>query len=109
MSAGIKRMLAERRALTAKSAPKPAPTLDPDVADLFSMIDRAAPYIDNDADPARWYPSQLLKLTFLILATGPSPNGRSEGFRLVWKMLDRARRLFVAGRHPNPFIAGRLA
>lgn len=103
MSAEIIRMLAERQALEPRSSAI-SQTSDPDLTELFSMIDRAAPYIDKGADQTKWFPSQLLKLTFCIMASGPNPNGRSEGFRFIWKMLDRARRLFLAGRHPNPFI-----
>ncbi len=109
MSPEIKRMLAERAWVEAQRAEAAAQAevagaISPDVKELLAMLDRAKPYIDEGCPPNRWPPSALLAITYFILATGPNPDGRSEGAKMLWRMLERARRRFLAGLHPNPLL-----
>jgi hypothetical protein len=68
---------------------------------LFHMVDRAAPFMDAGTDPSKWPPSAKLKIAYSIMATGRS--GAREAELWLLSMLDRARALWVAGLHPDPW------
>ena len=95
MSEGIKRMLAERQAKP--PAPKSVPPFD----DLFERIDMAAPFIDEGCAPNRWRPSEILKVTYCMMADGDSGPRRAR--LMVEKHLRTARDRYKRGEHPNPF------
>ncbi len=99
MVVGIKRMLAERAAL---AAPPKKRAYDP-YAHLFEMIERAAPFIDEGSPSNKWKPSELLKITYFAMSTGPAIDGQTQGANFVLKMLDRARQNYIDGKHPDPW------
>ena len=99
MTTGIKRMLAERAAL---ASPPKEKAYDPHVH-LFEMIDRAAPFMDEGSHSNKWRPSELLKISFFMMSTGPSSDGQTHAANYVLKILDRARELYIDGKHPNPW------
>lgn len=95
MSEGIKKMLAERAALTKK------PETQVISGELFQMIDKAAPFMDEGTPPNEWRASDKLKIAFCLGTTGTTGFKKSTVF--VLKMLQRARERWVAGLHPNPW------
>jgi hypothetical protein len=113
MSEGIKKMLAERAAVQKKLAadregaayvPKREAAWQKGVDDTFAMIKRAAPFMDEGSDPSKWRPSDRLRMVFCVCSTGEnSAVMRVHAFRFVHAMLDRARRLWVNGSHPDPW------
>jgi hypothetical protein len=111
VSAGIKRMLAERAALAARAS---APIGEPDprsyqidprrearITDLFDRIGKAAPYIDNEA--TGWLPSIKLKLIWCTVVTGLRPENAWRAYRFIEQMLELARLRYLVGIHPDPF------
>lgn len=103
MSEGIKRMLAERAALAADLA-APAPrTYDDALRDMLALIDKAAPYIDEGSPSHRWRPSELIKLAYFAIATSDYRGARKRAVNFVTLHLHRARELWLAGYHPDPF------
>ncbi len=100
VTAAIKRMLAERKALL---APPTERKYDP-YRHLLEMIDKAAPFMDEGSPSSKWKPSEMLKIAYFIMATGPAHDGQTQGANFVLKMLDIARERWIAGRHPNPWV-----
>jgi hypothetical protein len=75
------------------------------VAETFALIDKAAPFMDEDCAPKKWPPSALLKIAYFALSTSPRHGGEKDATLFILSMLDRARKLWVGGFHPNPFLA----
>ena len=115
MTDSIKRMLADRAALKAAARPTEyrieqgfergvyRRTKHDDLVDeVFQMIDRAAPFMDDGCGPREWPPSVKLKIVYCILVTSDRAKPR-RALQWVLRMLDRARELWVNGLHPNPW------
>lgn len=102
MSEAIKRMLAERARLADRSLRVEA-KWDRITADVFDMIDKAAPFMDEGCGPTKWNPSSKLKILYLTAATSPRPEAGKEAMLFVLQMLDKARSLWVGGLHPDPW------
>src|SRR5260221_9337397 len=75
------------------------------IAELFTMIDKAAPFMDEDCPPNRWPPSTLLKLAYFACSTSGRDGGEKDATQFILHMLHLARKLWVGGFYPNPFIA----
>lgn len=105
MTAAIKRMLAERAKLEADRAAnaKLERKWERLSNEMLAMVDKAAPFIDEGCDPTKWPPSAKLKLTYFIAATSPYPGGEKRALLFVLKMLERGRRLWIEGLHPDPW------
>lgn len=74
------------------------------MADTFELIDKAAPFMDEECPANRWPPSKLLKITYLAASTSGRSGAEKDAAQWVLRMLDRARKLWVAGFHPNPLL-----
>lgn len=98
MTASIKRMLAEQVAIEARRG---APVVADPINDLMDIIDRAAPFIDEQASPNSWRPSLKLKLAFFALGT--DANGRWAGTSFIERMLDKARQRWIDGFYADPW------
>lgn len=71
--------------------------------DTFALIDKAAPFIDEDCPPDKWPPSVKLKLLYFVASTSGIAGGEKRAVKSILQLLDRARRLWVEGLHPDPF------
>lgn len=112
MSDNIKRMLAERAAAEAKAAEarkEPPDNATPEsiaaTDEMFAIIDKAAPFMDEGSIPSEWRPSDKIKLLYFTIATSPfyTRRKRMEAVRVIGQLLDKSRALWVAGLHPDPF------
>lgn len=110
----IKKMLAERASVAAKTAAilhrqvgdHYTPSYRKLIDDIFARIDDAAPYIDEGCPPEKWPPSKRLKLVFWVTVSGPNPHHDRQALAFIEMMLDKARKRFVANLHPNPWLEG---
>lgn len=105
MSAGIKRMLAEKAQLAEQDrvgialGNTPKKLLEVEAA--MKMIDLAQPFIDEYAtDPTKWNPSALLRIGYCVIGTGEHPK---DALAFVEAHLTIARKRYLAGKDPNPF------
>lgn len=112
MSDGIKRMLAERDKLKARSSltedrskPYERTAWDDRVDETFDLLARAAPFMDEMSKPGEWPPSVKLKLVYCIVATCPDnhPDKAFDALKFIHEMLAKARQLWVDGYHPDPW------
>lgn len=71
-------------------------------ANVFLMIDKAAPFMDANTPPGHWRPSDKLKMTHCVAETGLE-SGPKAAVLFTLQMLDRARLLYVAGLDPDPW------
>lgn len=108
MTAAIKRMLAERAKSVEHSFGSEPLDKNHVVAsqqrrseELMARIDKAAPYIDEGQ--TGWLPSTKLKLTYWVAMSSGREGAEFRAIRFIDEMLERARKLFLAGLHPNPW------
>lgn len=111
MSAGIKKMLAEKAALQKFLHPEweergSRPKRMPGATVAMLRIDRAEPFVDASWSGQGWKPSELLKIGFWVIGSGRRPD---EALPFVNILLDEARKKYLAGADPNPFAKDRLA
>lgn len=103
MSEAIKRMLAERAMLKAKRKYKTPHGYARNVSATLAMVKRAAPFIDENCPADKWPPSTKLQLLYFVAATSPRAEAGKEALITVLELLDRARKLWVAGYYADPF------
>ena len=105
MSAGIKRMLAEKsdRAEALEMARKLDQKWDQMIEDTMALVDKAAEHIDQDCPPSKLAPSARLKVAFFVLATCSTEGAEKRALLFVLDMLDKARERFRQGFHPDPW------
>ena len=99
MTAGIKRMLAEREQVKVAKARIPPGSPSPEI---LAMIDLSAEFIDAGCPPNKWPSSAKLKVAYFAMCSGQTGPNRAKDF--ILKMLDRARARFIAGFHPDPWL-----
>jgi hypothetical protein len=70
------------------------------IAQFTELADQAAPFMDASWTGSGWKPSELLRIGFFTLLSGPKPE-RSAQF--ANDMLEAARDLHRRGLSANPF------
>lgn len=105
MSKLIKHMLVERAEADAlkKSAARIDQKWDGIAESTIAMIDRAAPFMDDGCDPTKWKPSEKLKLLYFVAASSPYDNAEKRAIQFILQMLDKGRKLWTEGLHPDPW------
>lgn len=71
-------------------------------AQIFELIDAAAPFMDEGSDPSRWEPSEKLKVRFLAAATRGG-EGWKVAYHAIIDALERHRERWTKGLNPDPF------
>ena len=106
MTAGIKKMLAERAAREERErvfvATENSPKKILEEEGAMRMIDLAQPFIDGlHGDETKFSPSSLLRIGYCVISTSEHPENALD---FVGRHLDIARERYKAGLDPNPFL-----
>ena len=103
----LRAMIDARKAAEAKKAGNVqlSKTWNRLAAETLGLIDKAAPFMDEGCPPDKWPPSKLLEITYYAAATCGRSGAEKDALIFIHRMLERARRLWVGGFQPNPFLS----
>lgn len=109
MTAAIQKMMAEKAKEEARIAADIAWQEEaiaisnrPVAGEIEEMIRKSAPFMDEHTLPGNWQPSKLLMIAWNIGAAGTTGPKRADLWAM--QMLETARRRYIAGMDPNPFL-----